>query len=100
MLFFVKVRVDPKEMSLDDLWEIWEKEAQAALGAKAAGKLKAAYKVSGQRRVLAIVDADSHDELDRIFMAILPMARYLEIEEVLPVRDYESFADDVKRRWK
>jgi hypothetical protein len=30
----------------------------------------------------------------------LPMAHYLEIEEVLPVRAYESFADDVRRRWK
>lgn len=99
MLFFIKARVDPKEMSLDELWDIWEKEAEAAMGAKAAGKLKAAYKVSGQRRVLAIVDADSHDELDRIFMAILPMAHYLEIEEVLPVREYEAFAADIKRRW-
>lgn len=33
-------------------------------------------------------------------MAGLPMAHYLEIEEVLPVREYERFADDVKRRWK
>lgn len=100
MLFFVKVRVDPKELSLDDLWNLWEKEAEAAIGAKAAGKIKAAYKVSGQRRVVGILDLESHDELDRIFMAALPMARYLEIEEVLPVREYEAFAADVKRRWQ
>lgn len=100
MLFFVKVRVDPKEMSQDDLWDIWEKEAEAALGAIAAGKIKAAYKVSSQRRVVGILDLESHDELDRIFMAALPMARYLEIEEVLPVREYEAFAADVKGRWR
>jgi hypothetical protein len=23
-----------------------------------------------------------------------------DIEEILPVREYESFADDLKRRWK
>jgi hypothetical protein len=45
MLFFVKVRVDTKDMSLDELWDIWEKEAEAALGAKEAGKVVALYKV-------------------------------------------------------
>jgi hypothetical protein len=28
------------------------------------------------------------------------MARYLEIKEVLPIREYEAFADDVRRRWQ
>lgn len=100
MQFFIKVRVDPKEMSLDDLWNSWEKEAEAAMGAKAAGKVTALYKVCGQRRVVGILNVESHDELDRIIMAGLPMAHYLEIEEVLPVREYERFADDVRRRWK
>ena len=100
MLFFVKVRVEPKDLSLEDLWNIWEKEAEAALGAKEAGKIVALYKVSGQRRVVGIVDVESHDELDRIFMVGLPMAHYLEFEEILPVRPYEGFAEDIKRRWR
>jgi len=100
MLFFVKVRVDPKGMSLDDLWNLWEKEAEGAKGAMKAGKVVALYKVSGQRRVIGILNMDSHDELDKVLMAGLPMAHYLEFEEVLPVREYESFADDLKRRWK
>jgi muconolactone D-isomerase len=100
MLFFLKIRVEPKDLSLSDLWGLWAKEADAALGAIAAGKIVAAYKVSGQRRVLALLDAESHDELDQILMAALPMAHYLEIEEVLPVRKYEDFAKDVKRRWQ
>ena len=100
MLFFVKVRVEPKEMSLQDLWNAWEKEAEAAMGAKAAGKAVALYKVCGQRRVVAILNVESHDELDRIIMAGLPMAHSLEIEEILPVREYERFAQDVKGRWK
>ena len=29
-LFFLKVRVDPKELSLDQLWDIWEKETGTA----------------------------------------------------------------------
>ena len=100
MLFFVKVRVKHEGMSLDELWSLWETEAEAALGAKEVGKVKALYKVAGQRRVLAIADVVSHDELDRILMAGIPMANVLEVEEVLPIRSYEDFADDLKRRWK
>lgn len=99
MLFFVKVRVKHEGMSLDELWTRWETEAEAALGAKAAGKVTALFKVVGQRRVLAIADVESHDELDRILMAGLPMANELEVEEVLPIRVYEDFAEDLKRRW-
>ena len=69
VLIFVDVRVDPKGMSQDDLWEAWEEEANAALAAKDAGTVVALYKVSGQRRVLALLDLESHDELDRIWMA-------------------------------
>ena len=43
---------------------------------------------------------ESHDELDQILMSALPMAHYLEFEEILPVRAYEDFANDVKRRWQ
>ena len=100
MLIFVDVRVDPKEMSQEELWEAWEEEANAALAAKDAGKVVALYKVCGQRRVLALLDVESHDELDQIWMAALPMARYLGLKEVLPMREYEAFADDVRRRWQ
>ena len=65
--------------------------------AKEAGKVVGLYKVSGRRRVL---DVEDHDELDRIWMAGLPMARHLEPKEVPPVREYEAFADDVRRRWQ
>lgn len=87
-------------MSSEELWRQWEKEADAALGAKAAGKVAALYKVAGQRQVVGVLKVDSPDELDRILMAGLPMAHYLEFEEILPVREYESFANDVKRRWQ
>lgn len=47
-----------------------------------------------------VLDAESHDELDRILMAALPMAHVLEFEEIVPVRGYEAFAHDVKARWR
>jgi muconolactone D-isomerase len=100
MLYFFKVRVEPKEWSFDEMWNRWEKQAEAALATKASGKMVALYKVAGQRLVIGVIDAVSHDELDQIFMAALPIAHNLEFEEILPVREYESFASDVKRRWK
>ena len=98
--FFFKVRINPRELNLEQLWDIWEKEAEAAMGAIRAGKIKALYKVAGQRYVIGIIDVASHDELDKIMMAALPMAHYLDFEEILPVRPYPNFAADLKRRWK
>ena len=99
MLVYVDFRVNPKELSLDELWDEWEKEAEAALEAMEAGKIVTAYKVSGQRRVLAVLDVESTDELDQIIMAGLPIAHNLEIAEILPVREYAAFAEDVRQRW-
>src|SRR5438270_4113 len=98
MLVFVDFRVNPKELSLDELWDEWEKETEAALEAMEAGKIVSAYKVSGRRRVLAVLDVESTDELDQIIMAGLPIAHNLEIAEILPVREYAAYASDVKRR--
>jgi muconolactone delta-isomerase len=100
MLYFVSVRVDHSGVSIDQLWDEWEKEADAAQGAMSAGKIKALYKVSGQRRVVGILDLDSHDELDRIVMAGLPMAHRLVFEEIVPIREYSDFADDLRKRWQ
>lgn len=100
MLVFVDFRVNPKNMTFDELWDAWEEETKAALGALEAGKLVAAYKVSGQRRVLGVLDVESHDELDQIIMGGLPLAHNLEIAEILPIRKYEDFAEDVRNRWR
>ena len=100
MLFFFKVRVDHRGMSEDELWDLWEKETEAALGARAAGKIVSIYKIVGQRGVVGIADVESHEELDQIVMGALPMRHILEWEEIFPVRDYEGFAKDVKRRWQ
>ena len=100
MLVFADVRVNPKDMSLDELWDLWEEEAKATLEAVEAGKVVSFYKVSGQRRVVGIMDVESTDELDRILMAGLPIARYLEVKEVVPVREYEAFATDIMQRWQ
>jgi hypothetical protein len=37
MAYFLKVRVDSQRLTPEELWEQWEKEADVALRAKAAG---------------------------------------------------------------
>lgn len=100
MLFLIKASVTQKDLSLDELWEKWEAEAKVCLKAIERNKIVGAYKISGQKKVVLIYDAASHDELDRTFMAGLPLAEYVEIEEMLPIRPYEEFAIDVQKRWK
>ncbi|WP_199506278.1 muconolactone Delta-isomerase family protein [Geodermatophilus sp. TF02-6] len=100
MLFHVSFRVEHTRLGRDEFWEDWEKETEAALAAIDAGVIKSLYKVSGQRRVIGIVDVESHDQLDRIVMGDLPMSHHLTLEEVLPVREYSEFAADVRKRWQ
>jgi muconolactone D-isomerase len=71
-----------------------------SLAAIESGVIKSLYKVAGQRRVLGIVEVESHDQLDQIVMGALPMSHYLTLEEVLPVREYAAFAEDVRKRWQ
>lgn len=100
MLFFIRASVQQKELTNEELWELWEKEV--AVGSKAieAGVIVGAYKVAGRKEVILIYDAKSHDELDQVFTAQLPLAEYLVIEEMTPVRSYLDFGEDVKKRWK
>jgi muconolactone delta-isomerase len=99
MLFFVDISIDPKGLSLDELWDLWAEEAQAA-GSVPEGLLVGAYKVVGQRRVIVIMNAESHDQIDRMIMAGLPMSHHFKINEITPVREYADFAKDVINRWK
>lgn len=100
MLFFIKATVNQKDLSLDELWDKWEAEAKVALYALERKKIVNAFKVSGQKKVILIYDASSHDELDKTFMVGLPLSEYIEIEEMLPIRPYQDFAVDIQNRWK
>ncbi|MCA1716874.1 MAG: hypothetical protein LC781_08485 [Actinobacteria bacterium] len=50
--------------------------------------------------MIGVLDVESTDELDQIIMAGLPRAEYLTFEQDLPVREYASFAGDIRRRWE
>jgi muconolactone D-isomerase len=50
--------------------------------------------------VIGLLDVVSTDEPDQIIRAARTMAEYLTFEQVLPVRQYASFAEDMSRRWE
>ncbi|APU13581.1 MULTISPECIES: muconolactone Delta-isomerase family protein [Actinoalloteichus] len=100
MLFFCQMRWNHEgRISLDELWEIEEEETRHAQETVDSGYCVGIWKVAGQKRVLAVVDAESADDLDRSVFQ-LPMREYLEFEAIWPLRDYVSFAGDVENRYR
>ena len=100
MLFFVQMKWNYQgRISQDELWAREAIEGEHGLEAIRSGRVKL-YKVVSQHRVIAIVDADSLENLDRNSMGWLPMREYLEFEHVWALRDYEGFIEDVKKNWK
>lgn len=76
--------------------QVWKMEVEEAVTAQGHFKVISMYKVAGQKRVLAIVEIDSADNLDRIIMGKLPLREYLEFEAIWPLRTFEAFVDDCK----
>lgn len=101
MLFLLDFNVEyPADMSQDELFQIWAREADAALGAKDAGAVVDLWKCVGARRVVAVVNIDSHDALDQITLDLPIMkehGQHVHID-VTPLRRYEDFAADMKER--
>lgn len=101
MLFLLDFNVEyPADMSQDELFRMWAREADAALGAKEAGAVVDLWKCVGARRVVAVVNIDSHDVLDQITLDLPIMkehGQHVHID-VTPLRRYEDFAADVKER--
>ena len=101
MLYLLDFNVEyPASMTQKDLFQIWAREADAALGAKEAGAVVDLWKVVGERRVVAIVNIDTPDALDQVLMDLPIMqehGQHVHVD-VKPLRRYEDFAADVKER--
>jgi muconolactone D-isomerase len=101
MLYLLDFHVEyPATMKQKDLFAIWAKEADAALGAKTAGVVVDLWKCVGTRRVVAVVNVESPDMLDQILLDLPIMkehGQHVHVE-VTPLRRYEDFAADVKAR--
>jgi muconolactone delta-isomerase len=103
MQFFVRFDIhQPEGMSTREFIEIWDREADAALGAMDAGVVTHLWKVSGQRVVFAVIELPDAESLDRA-LAGLPIVQELgggAKTEALPVYDYRTFAADMKEQLK
>ena len=101
MLYLLDFHVEyPADMSQNQLFEIWSREADAAFGAKEAGVVVDLWKCVGERRVVAVVQVDSPDTLDQILLDLPIMkehGQHVDVE-VTALRRYEDFAADVKSR--
>lgn len=100
MLLYLQMRwkIEGK-ITLEELWRKEVSEAEHALTPTNPVKLVGLWKVASQRRVIAVVDAPSADDMDRETFC-LPLAEYLELEQVLPLREYNSFIEDCKKGFK
>ncbi len=100
MLFLLWFKVkQPESLNQKQLMEIWKREAEAALPAVKAGKIKGLYKVSGRREVVAIIDVNSHEELDET-LETLPIMRELGHSvtvDVVAIHPYENFYELMKK---
>jgi muconolactone D-isomerase len=94
MLIYMQMRWNIENRTTLD--QVFDLELQEGPVAQANIKIVAMYKVAGQRRVLAIVDVESAETLDRVILGKLPLREYLEFEAIWPVRTFESFLEDCK----
>ena len=94
MLFYLQMRWNiENRITLEDVWDMEVEEGPAAA---AHFKVVSMYKVAGQRRVIAIVDMEPAEALDRTILGWLPMREYLEFEAIWPLRTFEGFLEDCR----
>jgi muconolactone D-isomerase len=101
MLYLLDFQVEyPATMSQKDLFTVWAQEADAALGAKKAGVVVDLWKCVGERRVVAVVNVDGPDTLDKILLDLPVMKLHGHSVHVkaTSLRRYEDFAADLKAR--
>jgi len=101
MLYHLDFHVEySAAMSQKDLFLIWAREADWALGAKKAGGVVDLWKCVGSRRVVVVVNVDSPDMLDQLLLDLPIMkehGQHVHVD-VTPIRRYEDFAADLKKR--
>ena len=94
MIFFLQMRWNiENRLSFKEVWDLEIEEGKAA---QTGFKIVGMYKVAGQRRVIAIVDTPSADDLDRTIMGQLPLREFLEFESIWPLRPFENFLEDCR----
>ncbi len=94
MILYMQMRWNIEgRLKLDEVWDLEIEEDKAA---KDGFNLIAMYKVAGLRRVIAIVEIDTAEDLDRMVLGRLPMREVLEFEAIWPLRTFDGFLEDCR----
>ena len=101
MLFLLKAYIaKPANVSNKEFYSVWRQESEAALGAVKAGAIKGIWKVAGRPIIIAVIDVPSADDLDHAIHELpiwkLGYAHIAADTEILPLRPYENWAEDLK----
>jgi muconolactone delta-isomerase len=103
MLFLVWFRVEqPESMTQKQIYEIWVRESKEASKVIKRESVVGLYKVSGKHDVLAILDFESHQALDRALSQLTllkEVGHSLEVE-ITPVYPYGDFVQYAERALK
>ena len=102
MLFMLKATINkPANVSNKEFYSVWLQESEAALSAVKAGAIKGIWKVAGRPVVIAILDLPSADDLDHAVSGLpiwkLGYAHIVSDLEIVPLRPYENWAEDLKQ---
>ncbi len=101
MLYLLDFNIEyPETMSQKDLFSIWAREADVALEAKKNGVIVDLWKCVGIRRVVVVVNVDGPDTLDQLLVDLPIMkehGHHIHVD-VTPLRRYEDWASDLKKR--
>lgn len=89
LLYYVQMAWEPRTRQVDEIW----KESCDALRELDAPKVLSWYRVAGQQRAIAIVDAENASELN--LLARQHVLRLPNVEKLMSLRDYHIFAQDV-----
>ncbi|MFM2303630.1 MAG: hypothetical protein RLZZ135_1040 [Cyanobacteriota bacterium] len=101
MLFMLKVKLaKPSDMSNQEFYGLWEKEAQAVISGLKAGSIEAAYKVPGKNEAIVIMNVARADDLDQIYHLPIAKLGYSHIVTDItwtPLRPYENWVEDLHK---
>jgi muconolactone delta-isomerase len=101
MLYLLDFHIEyPATMSQKEFFSVLLKEAETALSAKKAGIIVDVWKCVGIRRVVVVVNVDGPDMLDELLIDLPIMREHGQHVHVYvtPLRRYEDWASDLKKR--
>jgi len=101
MLFMLKSHIaKPETLSNKEFYSIWRQESEAALAAVKAGAIKGIWKVAGQPEIITIIDVPGADDLDHAMQQFpmwkLGFSHIVADFQIIPLRPYENWAEDLK----